>query len=338
MTVPLDSSIQKAKRPSGVSLALLVSLLFVLLLSGCEAPSSTPGSRPGGAVPGRPGGVGTPKVPGQSLGTPAGTPGVKSPANVALKPGGDQTPVVQTASALLPAKPGSLSPDSPSPLSAEKTLPEGTASNPNASAVNALGPIAKVEQAGNTVELASSIIAAKANPFLDWLPKALVSTESSGDSSSAASSTVTPTDPFDGVTLLGVMSHGKKAMALIGVGDGQSQFAEKGSVITLGAGMAKVIAVRSDGVDLQLLGKEAQTRTFSLPDIIGYSSAASSGANGQGEPAASQSMPSLGASGGSSSDKTSSALENLKKLFEQSSGGRSASPPGASTQVNLQER
>lgn len=333
MTVPLDSSMQKAERLSGVSLALLMSLLFVLLLSGCESPSSTPGSLPGGAVPGRPGGVGGPKGPGQSLGTP----GVKSSASVALKPVGGQTPVVQTASALLPAKPGSLSPDSASPLSPEKTPPAGTISAPNVSPVNALGPTTKVEQAGNTVELASSIIAAKANPFLDWLPKALVSSQSSGDSSSAASSTATPADPFDGVTLLGVMSHGKKAMALIGINDGQSQFAEKGSVIALGAGMAKVIAVRSDEVDLQLLGKEAQTRTLSLPDIIGYSSAATSGATGQGDAAATQSMPSLGAPGGSSSDKTNSALENLKQLFEQSSGGRAASSPGASAQVNLQE-
>jgi hypothetical protein len=227
---------------------------------------------------------------------------------------------------LVPAKPDTTT---------EQTIPN-EASPPNASPVNSLGPTGRVEQAGNTVELASSIIAAKANPFLDWLPKPLLTSDSSGETTSAAS-TAPSADPFDGITLLGVMSHGKKAMALISVGDGQSQFAEPGSVIPLGAGLAKVIAIRSDGVDFQLLGKEPQARTLTLPDIIGYSSSASPGASSRGE-ASEPPLNTLNASGGSIDNKSNSALENLKQLFEQSSGGRSASPAGAGTQLNLQER
>lgn len=323
MTVPLDSVIQKSERPSGVLLALL--LLLLLGASGCEPTSgSTPGARPGSAIPGRPG-VNTSA---QSSGLPSANPSARPP----LKPGGAQTTPVETAASLVPVKP-----DLTSPTGSEKNTPNA-ALTPGASTVNSLGPTARVEQAGNTVELASSIIAAKANPFLDWLPKPLLTSDSSGDTASAAVSASTPADPFDGVTLLGIMSHGKKAMALIGVGDGQNQFAEQGSVIALGAGMAKVTAIRSDSVDFQLLGKESQVRTLTLPDIIGYSPSASSGANIRGDASEAQLPNSLSLPGASADNKNSSALENLKQLFEQSSGGKASSPPAAGTQLNLQER
>lgn len=328
MTVPLDHSIQQAERPGGVFLALFLTLLLSLGFSGCEPSASTPGTRPGGAIPGRPGGARGTNSPGQ----PSGPSGVKTSASSALKPGGTQTAPLQTAATLVPAKP-----DSQGAIGSAKAPPEA-ASIPSLPGVNPLGPNVKVEQAGNTVELASSIIAAKANPFLDWLPKPLLTSDLSGNTSSATASTATPADPFEGVTLLGVMSHGKKAMALIGVGDGQSQFAEQGSVITLGAGMAKVTAIRSDGVDFQIVGKELQTRTLLLPDIVGYSSSSSSGASSGGDAAGAQSMTNLGASGGTASGAANTALDNLRQLFEQSSGGSSSSPRGASTPVNLQER
>ncbi|WP_303672946.1 hypothetical protein [Vampirovibrio chlorellavorus] len=327
MTVPLESVIQKSERPSGVLLALL--LLLLLGASGCEPTSGAPpGARPGSAIPGRPGTSGSvnPSVP--SSGLPRGN----APARSSLKPGGAQTTPVETAASLVPTKP-----DLANPLDSGKNSPNAVLT-PSASGVNSLGPAARVEQAGNTVELASAIIAAKANPFLDWLPKPLLTSDLSGDTSSATAATATPTDPFDGVTLLGVMSHGKKAMALIGVGDGRNQFAEQGSVITLGAGMAKVTAIRSDSVDFQLLGKEPQIRTLTLPDIIGYSPSASSGGNIGGEASEAQLPSGLSVPGATADNKSGSALENLKQLFEQSSGGKVSSSPAAGAQLNLQER
>lgn len=320
MIMPVDNIMPKADRLSVVSRAGLLSLLLMLVCSGCEAPSSTPGSRPGAVVPGRPG------APGAGLSSQPGRAGGAGTRSFSIKPGGAQATPVQTAAILAPAKSDSASPLLPAP---EKPSSGLGMQPPNGSVVNPLGPTGKVEQAGNTVELASSIILAKANPFLDWLPKPLVPADPSVDATSAAGVTAPVADPFEKLALLGVVFHGKKAMALIGLGDSQNQFAEVGDLINLGAGVAKVVAVRTNAVDLQLAGKSASVRTLILPDIVGYAASSGSGAKEASASSAPSSNLSLLSPGGSTSDKTNSTLENLRKIFEQSSGG--ASPPSSSS-------
>jgi hypothetical protein len=328
MKTLLESSMKIEKgSKAGVAVGLL---LLMLILAGCESPSGTPGTRPGAGSPGRSSAA---QVPGRSA--------------KPFAPGGART--ASASNPILPASSQALNnPANPLVKPGEQkkaeALPEG---------VNPLAPTAKVEQAGNTVELASAIIVAKANPFLDWLPKPLQTVEVPTLPGEPASVSI-PADPFATVTLLGVIYHPKSPMALLGGGE-QTQLLGKGGVFNLAATQAEVTAIRADGVDLQLLDGSKQTRTFLLPDIVGYQSTTSSStgksspdgnsggsssktrSSGTNPPASQSAAMGMGAMGnGTMSSPSVSGLGNLQKLSQQplqpadKSSARGAQP-------NLQE-
>lgn len=257
MRTPLDNSIQKINSP-GLGVAGLL-LIFLLVLAGCESPSGAPGVRPGGSAPGRPGAqaLGRPSAPGSGRVTPG------APRKIADVPAGRNS---------LAGASGNTNPVSPT--SATKSV-EAQKQAAMPSAINPLAPTAKVEQAGNTVELASLIIAAKTNPFLDWLPKPLLPVEPTVTGVEVPAGT--PVDPFAKVNLLGVIYNAKSMVALVSAGDNQTQFVKKNDLVDLETGQAKVTAVRADGIDLQMLDDITQKRVFTLPDIIGYDPNAATG-------------------------------------------------------------
>lgn len=279
-------------------------LIFLLLLAGCQPPSSTPGSRPDG-VPGRPGAQAA--GPGRSF-VPGGTHPVSQGQNNMAQPGNRMQSNDQN-SAKAHQNPLASKPDD------EKKQ----------AIVNPLAPTAPVEQAGNPVELASMIIAAKANPFLDWLPKPLLPTEIP-IASGVAAPVELPADPFANVTLLGVMYNAKSPMALISVTGQQTQFVRQGDLVNLETDSAIVTGIRQDGADLKLMNGTKETKTLTLPSIIGYGADSSNASEDAGSPATS-------GSGAHPAPATeSSGLGNLKKIAEQ------PSPRTAKgVQVNLKE-
>lgn len=284
--MPLDNSIYTVYSPCKGVAVLLLACLF---LAGCEAPSGVPG----GVRPGRPG------LP-------------RSGAQVSVK-----VPASRVIAAQSSSKPEGVSQklNTPNSLAVEKPSKIN-----NLPGLNALGPMTTVEQAGNKVEFASVIISAKANPFLDWLPKPLLPVEMPSTSDSVVPESI-PVDPFATVNLLGVIYTAKSKVGLVSVGGNQTQFVKKGSFVNLETGSAEVLEVRSDGIDLRLVNDGNQKRTFTLPDIVGYSPKDSTTAQASGNPA-DTAAESAGANitisrSPSSEGSALPALGQLKKIMEQ---------------------
>lgn len=299
MKTPLDNSIQTAYSPcKGLAILLLASLL----LAGCEAPSSAPG------------------------------PGLR-PGRSALPRSGDQVSVKVPVSKITDTQPsselegvaGKL--NAPSPITVEK--PAKINAVPG---LNPLGPITKVEQAGNKVELASVIITAKANPFLDWLPKPI---EMSSTPNGSVPESI-PVDPFATVNLLGVICSAQSKVGLVSVDGNQTQFVKKGSFVTLETGSAEVLEVRANGIDLRLLNEGNQKRTFTLPDIVGYSPKDSTTDQASVNSADTSPVNATISGSPSSEGPALPALGQLKKIMEQTlPKGSKSSAQGVP--VNLQE-
>jgi hypothetical protein len=290
-------------------------LAFVLLLTGCGAPSGPPGAR-------------------QAMGPPGAPVNGAVNSNVSVKPLSDS--VSKTAGPIRAAEnnndetksTGSLPGAVPGLPRKEST--EGT----DPSEVNPLSPMSRVEQAGNTVSLASEIIFLKTNPFLDRLPKPIVE--------AAASSTETeeiapPLDPFANISLLGIAYNAKAPIALVAIsgGETQTQMVRTGDLLMMDGGQIKVVSIAQDGVIFQKAGAGGEKRTITLPNLVGYDasapknngSAPSSTPTNKGPKSASSSTPDLDAlmgatpnkaalSPSSKSGKSTSNLANLKKLTQ----------------------
>lgn len=258
---------------------LMLAALF--LMAGCEAPSGAPGARPGmGPRPSVPGAPGAGRVPSPKNG--GGVAGVKKPSipggtgKVAGISGGTNL----SAQNPLPAKPletpdPSKTPEGKTPENNTKTL------GGILGGLNPLAPTAKVEQAGNTVNLASEVIVAGTNPFLNRLPKPVAAVDPSATGTGEGTTVSTappPTDPFESVSLLGIAYHAKAPMALISVsgGESQTQMVRKGDVLMMDGGQVKVSSISRDSVEFEKLGPGGEKRTFNLPSIIGYGSSSSS--------------------------------------------------------------
>jgi hypothetical protein len=222
-----------------------------------------------------------------------------------------------------------------------------------------MAPLAKVEQDGIMVELASEIIMAGANPFLDRLPKPVVATatpETGSGSTDTTTAAALPADPFASISLLGIAYHPTAPMALISVtgGESQTQMVRKGDVLTVDTGAIKVAGIGPESVDLQRVGANTEKRTMSLPSIIGFGTSANasgqsgeSGEAGKGPAGAMPSGPSAGMGqphgpkGPISNQKgpISNQKPDLSNLSKISSGAPSAPPVGPTkgTNVSLQE-
>lgn len=129
------------------------------------------------------------------------------------------------------------------------------------------------------IALASEIIDAATNPFLNKLP---ITIEAKADTTeTAAVDAPPPIDPFQGLNLVGVVYKPKNAIALISftgeIGDG-TKLLKVGDPIMAGGVQLKVTKIDQNRVDIQEVGGGKSTRTLFLPELVGYQSL--SGATG----------------------------------------------------------
>lgn len=332
MKLPLSRTDNKLIYTGFSSLAILM-LLFAAGCggSGASGPPGAPPSAPAGAPPGAP--IGAPHQAVQA--PPASAPVSPAAPVTAAAPDKSQiaaanpaaTPAGSPPGAPVAAPPGAPKTDGSKPAddkAAGAAHPDGTSSS-DGTPPNPLAPMTPIKQGGNDVALASEIIASKANPFLGKLPKPVVATATPVDS--GATPPPPPVDPFESVSLLGVVYNPKSPIALLGVsgGDSQSQVVRRGDVIMVDGGSVKVSAIRRDGIELQSLGTSKEKRTLSLPNLVGYSAGATAGAPTTGSNPDTHSVSKSAPPPGGGPDDHN--LTNLKKL----SGG------GQGADVNLKE-
>jgi hypothetical protein len=272
-----------------------------------------------------------------------------------VKPNDKKSPLLGSLPGGLPGleTPGLPRPNGiPGPDTENKTKPDdGSAPNGQFTSID------KVDTAGNSVNLASMIITANANPFMDKLPKPLQPPEGGdgeGDGSNTPAVTVpdAPPDPFDEISLMGIVYNSKMPMALISTGTDKTLMVRKGDVISGKSGETiKVVKISRDNVELLLAGsndksathrraeeKSKDTKLLSLPSIIDYASKSadnSSSKSGVGDTlnenaptTSAKPMPSS-PSKAASSPKTGALLDNLTKLMEHPSTTGSGSRPSS---------
>ena len=176
---------------------------------------------------------------------------------------------------------------------------------------------------GLKIALAQELLDARTNPFLSKLPKINVVLNAGGSSDSTATVTAPVADPFEGLTLLGVVVNPKQSMALLSVG-GETQMLKGGEVFSSGVSQLKIGKITLDSADIQTVGNGSQKKTLSIPDIIGFQSADSAGGGaGEGSAADSSEKPESG----------KSLLDNLNSIIDGSgSAGASRNTPSGSGQ------
>jgi hypothetical protein len=296
-------SVLSTKKRFKPALAGLYGLIFLSLgiFSGCDAPPGPPGS---GGMP-------------MSGGPPGSMGGMPRPAGNF----GPAPPGLTTNSS-----PTTLSPNRPSAMELAKppitaTPKPGESADKNKSADNkpADGQMSttldKLENDGNTINLASALLTSGLNPFLDRLPKPLKPVESPTDGSTAPPPIVAaPPDPFESITLVGILYSATKPMALISAGT-ESKMVQKGTQFTAGENSFRILKILQNTIQIQVNG--GQIRTMTLPDIIGFGSTPSD-ASSSGTPPRAQNVGPTSATGMPSALKN---LTNLQKLSQTTSTG-----------------
>jgi hypothetical protein len=205
-----------------------------------------------------------------------------------------------------------------------------------------------LEEGGQTVRLASAILTAGANPFLNRLPKPLV--EPSGPTVEAVAPSAAPpppADPFESVNLVGILYNAKKPMALVASSSGetpggaesggnQNQIVGVGSVLPASGGTLRVVGIQRDRVEFQRVdGNNRERRTLSLPGIVGFEPRGNSERTAQNTTSQAAAAPSSTPAGTGSTatgqgtapaTNSSPNLGNLSRLME--AGPTSSQPPG----------
>ncbi len=189
----------------------------------------------------------------------------------------------------------------------------------------------KIESDGNTVSLATVLLAGSINPFMSRLPlppakpvevKAAAPVEAAGPE-------LPPVDPFAGVNIVGIVYNSAHPMALISDSSG-SHTVSPGDIFSGGAGTFQVRNISADSVELALKsGSKPETRRLSIISLFGYKKAdspavAKSAETPEGMVPVSLSEPpseSHKTPPGMIPDPGETTLDNIKKLF-------SPQPPG----------
>lgn len=186
---------------------------------------------------------------------------------------------------------------------------------------------------GYTIHLASSLVTAGSNPFLDRLPRPLVTLPTTPATSSGSGGTMPsviapitmtpPADPFQSVQVVGILYNPKKPMALLTLANSGSKMVGVGTVLSLPDGELRVTRIRQDAIELQRVDdKKREHRKLALPSILGF--------NSTGTPATATVTASQSATTTAPAAAAKSDLNNFTRLME--AGALLPQPSSATTQ------
>lgn len=338
----------KTRRLTGAVPLSASFALLALSLSGCVAPSGPPGAMPGPTPPGL-------ASPSSHLVQPVSpsriaTQGAEPAHSFSTSTEDNNSSLSRSDDSPLPVRPPmpekrpeNLLPDSDAEKPGLTTpAPQGTASATEPLAhktepgkvtpekfPSGKGPMVSMdllEEEGRTIRLASAILTAGANPFLNRLPKPPA--EPSSPANEPAISVPPPVDPFNSISLAGILYNAKSPMALVAVADGgaagetgnnSSQIVGVGSVLPASGGTLRVTGIQRDRVEFQRVdGNKRERRTLSLPSIVGFEP------HGNGERDEESTSPNAAAStppaenrqNAPPTTKPSPDLSNLTRLME----------------------
>lgn len=122
---------------------------------------------------------------------------------------------------------------------------------------------------------AIEIVEAGTNPFLIKLPPVL--TPTLDEPTEGRSESREFEDPFQNLSLLGIIHGKEQAFALLSMGSDSDGSAtamfSKGQEFTVGSSLMKVIEIGTDYVDMEALSPLQKRQTLQLPSIIGFGAA-----------------------------------------------------------------
>lgn len=315
----MKSDLRNQSKNLSLTALSVMMLLAALVLSACEGASSGPPGLKRSVTP-----AGGPPGPSAAKSVPMGPVASKKAASgPAIKKESPMKPPGLSANNAAGDKPAdkAVAPSGADKQELDKTEPVSATADASKTEPKA-GPdvnpadkpaVAKMEQLGIQVLLASEIVTAGANPFFNRLPRIHNSASSAsggtGGSGGPGAELPPPPDPFSSVRLMGIVYNAKNPIALFGItgGENQSELLRKGDVLFVDGGQIKVVDIRKDRVTLQQTGVANSKRTFELPDIVGYSGGNTHSAP-KSEPPSSSSIIKL--PGGGSQDARR-ALENI---------------------------
>ena len=181
---------------------------------------------------------------------------------------------------------------------------------------------------GIKIATANEILQAAKNPFMSKLPKIELPTQPESSATEGGEQAEAPpqADPFEKVSLSGVVYKPGNAIALLAIEGGDSdsgantRMVRRGEVLSLGGGEVKVIDIQRDAITLASTSDPKNIRNLLLPNIVGYSKSTESGTGQEGmssSQAGDRSSATLSAATGGAAQETMKAVEKvIKELSE----------------------
>jgi hypothetical protein len=324
--------------PLGHAMSSIGLALFALpVMSGCD--SVPPSPKSAGMLP--PGLSAPPPSlqPSSSASVimPLSRPGLTRPPEPAPSPA-SSSPLASNPSGLPSTPPPALQEPGKEGL---KLQPPTSLLNPGEKpSIPGTGPasIESFESEGYTIHLASSLVTAGSNPFLDRLPRSLVALPTmpspdsglgpSGPSVVAPINMTPPVDPFQGVQVVGILYNPKKPMALLMVANSGSKMVTVGTVLSMPDAELRVTQIRRDAVELQRVGdKKHERRKLALPSILGFNSGGSTSVTTSVIPSPSATSAAPPTSGKSGLNNFTRLMEDGALLPQPSTSASTTQPP-----------
>lgn len=133
------------------------------------------------------------------------------------------------------------------------------------------------------IAMATRLIGAGINPFLNKLPKMPDNTPNDQATGDKPGKAPPPLDPLDEIQLIGIIIQDKMPMALLGLpeetsdsgstpsGKTKTIFAQSGDTFIVNNTKIQVGKITSKTIVLFETGKKEEQKTITLPDIVGFS-------------------------------------------------------------------
>lgn len=178
---------------------------------------------------------------------------------------------------------------------------------------------------GIKIATADEILQAAKNPFMSKLPKIELPTQPEGTPTEGGAQADAPpqTDPFEKVSLSGVVYKPGNAIALLAIAGGDTdsgsatRMVRRGEILTLGGGEVKVIDIQRDAVTLASTSDPKNVRNLLLPSIIGFGKSGSESSGSAETTSSSESGARMSAATSAAAQETMKAVDKvIKELSE----------------------